>query len=112
MRRINIFLIILIASLVTLIALTVIGFVIFTSAQNPYGWMSQMFGGTNSGTNSGMGGMMSGQGTPSSTNSLLPYYGVLFAIIIGLTVFGIAGNSLLSALPSNQNGRRFACSQK
>jgi len=103
MRRVNIFLIILIASLVTLIALTVIGFVIFTSAQNPYGWMSQMFGGTNSGTSSGMGGMM-GQGTQSSTNSLLPYYGVLFAIIIGLTVFGIAGIAYYLLYPQIRMG--------
>ena len=96
--------IILIASLVTLIALTVIGFVIFTSVQNPYGWMSQMFGGTNSGTSSGMGGMMGGQGTQFSTNSLLPYYGVLFAIIIGLTVFGIVGIAYYLLYPQIRMG--------
>lgn len=49
-----------------------------------------MFGGSsNSG---GMGDMMGQTGTPATTTtSLLPYFGVLFAVLIGVTFFGIVG---------------------
>jgi predicted transcriptional regulator len=90
MKRVNLFLIILIASLTALIALTAIGFAIFTSTQAtqqyPSNWLGQMWG--------GMGGMM-GQTqtgvTPASTNSLLPYFGLLFVVLIGTTIVGIVG---------------------
>lgn len=90
MRRVNIFLIILIASLAALIALTAIGFAIFNSNQSG-NWMSQMFGGTSS--SSSMGGMMGQTGTTTATSnsSLLSYYGVVFAVVIGIVVVGIVG---------------------
>ena len=104
MRRVNIFLIILIASLAALIALTAIGFAVFTSAQatqNPSNWMSQMWGG------SGTGGMM-GQTTQtqaaSSTNPLLSYFGVLFAALIAVTVVGIAGLGYYLLYPQIRTG--------
>jgi hypothetical protein len=106
MRRVNLFLIILVASLVTVIVLTAIGFAIFTSAQNPSNWMSQMWGGgTNSATN-GMGNNMMGQtgSTQASTNSLLPYYGILFAVVIGLAVFGIIGVAYYLLYPQIRMG--------
>lgn len=91
MRRVNLFLIILIPSIAALIALTAIGFAIFTSNQSqyPYNWMSQMWGGRGTG-NTGMSGMMGGTAS-TPNNSLLPYFGVLFAVMIGLTVAGIVG---------------------
>jgi hypothetical protein len=98
MRRVTIFLIILIASLAALTTLTAIGYAIFTSAQNPYNWMSQMFGGT-----SGMGGMM-GQTNPSSTNPLISYFGALFAVFIGVTVVGIIGVSYYLLYPQIRMG--------
>jgi hypothetical protein len=93
MKRVTIFLIILIASLAALTTLTAIGYAIFTSTQNPYNWVSQMFGG-----NSGMGGMM-GQTNPNSTNPLVSYFGALFAIFIGVTVVGIIGVSYYLLYP-------------
>src|ERR1700693_3207779 len=91
MKRINLFLTILIASIAALIAATVIGFAIFSQAQNSANWMSQMFGGTGS-NNGGMGSMMGGTGTvQTASNQLLPYFGVLFAVLIGVTVVGIVG---------------------
>jgi predicted transcriptional regulator len=80
-----------IASLVSLIALTAIGFAIFTQAQTPYNWMNQMWSGSGT-TNGGMGGMMGQTGqTSASINPLLPYFGVIFAVLIGVTVIGIVG---------------------
>jgi uncharacterized membrane protein len=87
------FLILLIASIAALIAATAIGFAIFSQAQNPYYWMSQMFGSSSTSNNyGGMGGMMGGTGTAATvTNSWLPYFGVLFAVLISVTVIGIVG---------------------
>jgi len=82
------FLIILIASIATLIAATAIGFAIFSQAQNPANWMSQMWGGSSN--YGGMGGMMGQTGTTTS-NSLLPYFGVLFAVLIVVTIMGVVG---------------------
>ncbi len=87
MRRVNLFLAILIVSIAALITLTAIGFATLSSAQNPYGWMSQMLGGTG-GTGSMMGQT---QTTQATTNPLLSYFGVSFAVMIGLTIFGIVG---------------------
>ncbi len=85
------FLTILIASIAALIASTAIGFAIFSSAQNPYNWMSQMWGGSASST-SGMGGMMGGTGTvPVTTNPTLTYFGILFAVLVSVTIVGVIG---------------------
>ena len=91
MKRVNIFLIILIASIAALIAATAIGFAVFSSAQNPYNWMSQMWGGSASSTG-GMGGMMGGTGTvPVTTSPTLTYFGVLFAVLVSVTIVGVIG---------------------
>jgi uncharacterized membrane protein len=90
MKRVNMFLTILIASIAALVASTAIGLAIFAQTQNSTNWMSQMFGSSSS--TGGMGGMMGQTGTPATTTtSLLPYFGVLFAVLIGVTVFGIIG---------------------
>jgi predicted transcriptional regulator len=88
MKRANMFLIILIASIAALIAATAIGFAIFSQPQNPANWMSQMWGGSNN--YDGMGGMMGGT-TITTSSGLLPFFGVLFAVLIGVTVIGIIG---------------------
>ncbi len=101
MRRLNLFLTILIASLIALITLVAIGFAIFTSPQTsqyPSGWMGQMWG--------EMGGMMGGQsGAPqTSANPLLPYFGVLFIVLIIVTVVGIGGLAYYIAFPQIKRG--------
>ncbi len=88
MKRVNVFLTILIVSIAGLIAATAIGFAIFSEAQNPANWMSQMFGGASS--TGGMGSMMGQTGTTTSSG-LLPYFGVLFVVLIVVTVMGIVG---------------------
>jgi predicted transcriptional regulator len=104
MRRVNFFLAILIVSLAALIAITAIGFSIFTTNQNPYNWMSQMFSG-NSTKTGGMGGMMGQTGqTTYSTNPLISYFGVIFAVLIGVTVVGIVGLAYYVAYPQIRMG--------
>jgi predicted transcriptional regulator len=104
MRRATVFLTILIASLAALIAITAIGFSIFTTNQNPYNWMSQMFSGSGT-TNGGMGGMMGQTGqTTGSTNPLISYFGVIFAVLIGVTVVGIVGLAYYVAYPQMRMG--------
>jgi uncharacterized membrane protein len=104
MKRVNAFLAIIIASLAALIIITAIGFSIFTTNQNPYNWMSQMFGG-NSPTTGGMGGMMGQTGqTTGSTNPLVSYFGVIFAVLIAITIVGIVGLSYYVVYPQMRMG--------
>ena len=101
MRRVNLFLIILIASLASLIAVTVVGVAIFTSAQNsasqyPSNWMGDMWG--------QMGGMMGGATPTSSIQSpMLPYFGVVFVVLIGVTIVGVGGLAYYVAFPEIRN---------
>lgn len=104
MRRVNVFLAILFASLASLIALTTTGFVIFAQAQTPYNWMTQMWSGS-SPTTDRMGGMMGQTGqTTASTNPLLSYFGIIFVILIGVTVIGIIGLGYYLLYPKTRLG--------
>jgi len=89
MKRVSLFVIILITSLAALIAATIIGFEIFASTQNPYNWMSQMIG--SGGDTGGMAGMMGGTTTAPVTSSFLSYFGAIFAVLIMVTIIGIFG---------------------
>lgn len=96
MKRVNLFLIVLIASIAALIASIAIGFAVFSQTQNPTNWMSQMWSGSgnNNGYTGGMGGMMGGQTgavAQSTTNSWLSYFGILFAILISVTIVALIG---------------------
>jgi predicted transcriptional regulator len=106
MRRVNAFLIILIAAITALIASTALGFALFSQAQNPYNWMNQMWSGpTTTGTNNGgMGGMMGGTNTTTATNTWLPYFGALFAVLIGVTIVGIVGIAYYLVYPQIRMG--------
>jgi uncharacterized membrane protein len=99
MKRVNVFLTILIASLAALIATTAAGFAIFNANQQSQSdWMNQMW--------SGMGGMMGQTTTPatSAANTSLLYFGVLFAVFIGLTVVGIVGLAYYLVYPQMRFG--------
>ncbi len=105
MRRVNLFLILLIASITALITATIIGFAIFSSnQQDPYSWMSQMWGNTNGNGYGGMGGMMGQTPTPTATNTMLPHYGVLFAVLIGVTVVSVIGVAYYLVYPQIRMG--------
>ena len=92
MRRVTLFLTILIISLASLIALTVIGVAVFTytptsGSQYPSSWMGDMWG------------MMGGAAPTSVQNPMLPYFGVLFVVLIGVTVTGIGGLAYYVVFP-------------
>lgn len=75
-----------IVSLASLVALTAVGFVVFASnsaTQGSIDWMHRMWG---------SGGMMGQNGhVATSTDWLLPYFGVTFAVLIAVTVIGLVG---------------------
>lgn len=106
MKRVHLFLILLITSAASLIAATAIGFAVFaqTTQTDPYSWMSQMWGG--SGENGyGMGGMMGQTPTPTpATNSLLPMFGAAFAVLIAIAVVGVIGISYYLVYPQIRTG--------
>jgi|WetSurMetagenome_2_1015567.scaffolds.fasta_scaffold707350_1 predicted transcriptional regulator len=112
MKRVNLFLTLLIVSIAALITATVIGFALFsqTNQTNPYSWMSQMWGAnanSNGNGNGGMGGGMMGGSTPTpttTTNTMLPYYGALFAVLIALAVLAVVGISYYLVYPQIRMG--------
>ena len=98
MRRVNLFIAILIASLVSLTILIVAGMYVFTAAQqSPSSWMNGMWG--------NMGGMMNGNSQPAVQNPALPYFGVAFFVLIGVAVVGVFGLAYYVALPEIKTGR-------
>jgi len=97
MHRVNLFLAILVASLVTLTILIVAGMYVFTAAQqSPSSWMNGMWG--------NMGGMMNGNSQPAVQNPALPYFGVAFLVLIGVAVVGVVGLAYYVALPEIRTG--------
>ncbi|HII84981.1 TPA: hypothetical protein HA273_00015 [Candidatus Bathyarchaeota archaeon] len=100
MRRIYLFLIILIVSLASLTFLVVLGINVLAAAQqSPYSWMSGMWG-------SGMDGMMGG----TSQFSALPFFGIAFIVLVGVSVIGFIGIAYYVALPELNTGVRQAAS--
>src|SRR3990170_6134381 len=98
MRRVNLFLAVLIASLVSLTVLIVAGITVFSSAQqSPSSWMSGMWGGN-------MGGMMGGTAQTSVQNPALPFFGVAFVVLVGVAVVGVVGLAYYVALPQMKTG--------
>ena len=99
MRRLNLFLVLLIASLVSLTVLIVAGMYVFTAAQqSPSSWMSGMFG------SGSMGEMIGGTGQTTAQNSALPVFGVTFVVLIGVAVVGVVGMAYYVALPEIKTG--------
>jgi len=99
MKRVNLFLILLVTSAASLIAATAIGFAVFAQTQSdPYGWMSQMWGANGNGR--GSGGMMGQTPTPTAeANGLLPVFGAAFAVLIAVTIVGVVGVSYYLVYP-------------
>jgi uncharacterized membrane protein len=87
MRRINIFIILLVGSLISLTILIVAGFYVFASSSYPSNWMSGM-----------MGGMMGGTGSIVQ-NPALPYFNVAFVVLIGVAIVGVGGLAYFLVFP-------------
>ncbi len=109
MKRVNLFLVLLIVAAAALITATAIGFAIFSqnNQNNPYGWMSQMWGQSANGNGyGGMGGMMGATPTPTpATATLLPFFGVVFAVLIAIAVLGVVGVSYYLVYPQIRTGK-------
>jgi hypothetical protein len=93
MRRIHLFLVILIATLVTLSILALVSWYLATSSPAYYGssWMKQMWSGTESTSNNGgMGGMMGNGSTTTASTSYLWLIPVLLGAVLGVAVIGVA----------------------
>jgi uncharacterized membrane protein len=94
MRKVNIFLALLTVSLASLIVLIIVGFYIFTAAsQYPSSWVSEMW--------RHMSGMMGENGVPqvSVQNPAVPYFGVLFVVLVGVAIVGVGGLVYFLAFP-------------
>ncbi len=100
MRRINLFLILLVVSIVSLTVLIVAGMYVFAaSQQSPWSWMSGTWGGMMSD-----GGMMGGNGGTTVANAALPYFAVGFIVFVGVAVVGVVGAVYYFALPEIRSG--------
>ena len=100
MRRLNLFLIILIATLVSLTVLVVAGMYVFAaSKQSPWSWMSGTWSGM-----MGNGGMMGGNGGTVVQNPALPYFGVVFIVMVVVAVVGVVGTAYYVVHPEIRAG--------
>ena len=91
MRRVNVFLVILVAALVALVVVVAVGLTLFSSS--PWNWygMGWMMGG---------GGMMGG----SVLNPVAGYFWVAFIVLIGVVVVGVVGLAYYVAVPEIRVG--------
>jgi uncharacterized membrane protein len=116
MRRINFFIIVLIATIAVLLTLTFVSWYFAMASPSYYGssWMGQMWGshlGTDS--NYGMGGMMGNGSTATATPSYLWLVPVVLGVVVGVAVIGVAfyyaypelkyirGNPTCTPVPAN-----------
>ncbi len=99
MQKVNIFLALLIASLVSLTVLIIVGFYVLTASPYPSNWMSAMWG--------HMGGMMGGSQV-TTQNPALPYFGALFIILVSIAIISIGGLVYFLAFPEIKTAKAAA----
>ncbi len=108
MKRVNLFLILLITAIAALIATTALGFAIFSNLNqtNPYSWMGQMWSGqaSTNGLGNGMGGMMNQTPAPTTTSQMLPLFGAVFAVLIVVTIVAVIGVTYYLVYPQIRFG--------
>jgi hypothetical protein len=95
MRKVHVFLALLVAALAALAVLVVVGFTVFAApigSQSSQNWMSNM------------GGMMGGQ-TVTTQNPAWPYLGIGFIILIGVAIAGVGGAAYYVAFPEIKSSR-------
>jgi len=111
MRRLHIFLIILIVAVGSLLSLVAVSLYLSASTPSYYqsSWMNQMWQSmgigrsTGSGNNGGMGGMMGGNGTGTTASTNL---WIIPITIIAAAIVGIIGFGFYMVLPEIRNNRR------
>jgi len=99
MRRISLFLLLTVFSLVSLVAVIVAGYFVLSASSSQYSsnWMGQMMG--------GMGNMVGGTGGTQVQNSAAGYFGVAFVVLIGVAVVGVGGLIYFFAFPEIKTSR-------
>lgn len=98
MRRTNLFLILTVASLASLIAVIAAGYFVLSATSSPYpsNWMGQM------------GSMMGGTAaTQAQTNTAAPYFGVAFVALVAVAVVGVGGLIYFFAFPEIKMNKQF-----
>ena len=95
MQKTNIFLILFIASLASLVTLFLFMVYSYPSSSTQPDWMSNMWG--------HMGGMMGGTG--QTTDPFLGYFGLLFVVLIGVTIIGVSGIVYFLLFPELKTGK-------
>ncbi len=113
MRRLHIFLIILIVAIGALLSLVAISLYLSSTSPSYYqsSWMNQMWQSmgisrsTSSGNNGGMGGMIGSGGTGTTTTTTSNLW-IIPITIIAVAVIGIIGFSFYMVLPEIRNTRR------
>jgi hypothetical protein len=95
MRRINLFLILLVTSLIALIALIVVGFYVLASPSS--NWVNEMW--------SHMGGMMGGSSDVIVQNPAAPYFMVGVVVLVGVVIVGAGGLLYFSMFPEIKTGQ-------
>jgi uncharacterized membrane protein len=92
MRRIHLFLMLTILSIASLVAVSIVGYYVLSSASSPSqsNWMGQMWQGM---------GMMNNQGTQATQNTGAPYFGIAFVISVAVAVLGIVGLVYFALFP-------------
>lgn len=93
MRRIQLFIIVLVVTIIVLLTLAFVSWYLATSSPAYYGssWMKQMWSGTGStANNGGMGGMMGNGNNTTASTSYLWLIPVLLGVVVGIAVIGVA----------------------
>jgi len=88
MKRVNVFLILLILSITALVTSTIVGFIIFAQTPAQNNWMGQMWGSSGM---MGQNGNVGNNATTATANAWLPTFGIIFALLIVLIVASIVG---------------------
>jgi uncharacterized membrane protein len=96
MRRINLFLILLITSLIALITLTIVSFYVLSSPSS--NWVNEMW--------SHMGGMMGGTYTDTAVqNPAAPYFMVGIIVLVGVVIVSAGGLVYFYVFPEVKTGQ-------
>jgi len=95
MRRINLFLMLLITSLIALLALIIVSFYVLSSPSSD--WVNEMWG--------HMGGMMGGTSNTAVQNPAAPYYMVGIVVLVGVVLVSAGGLVYFFVFPEIKAGQ-------
>jgi hypothetical protein len=95
MRRVNLFLILLVTSLIALVALIIVGFYVLSSPSSD--WVNEMW--------SHMGGMMGGSSDDIVQNPASPYFMAGVVVLVGVVIVSAGGLVYFFVFPEIKTGQ-------